>query len=244
MATNSITWAKASKDYHEKTDGAFVTFGTALSNQLAIDPDVPASGIPAPLTIALYNTSIGNLNTDVVARETSKSTTLTSDEIGKRGIAQHNTDILVNYIDSVCNQKFPGNVNQITTVFARFGLTVTDHGTHHKHIFEVLRADVAEVTLQCPTGGQGAIHHWRWTTTPANAASWKQTKSTHKATVTIKDLPTDVRVYFQYDTTPAVGKGAYPTVSANATDYGWSDSISQLIPSSTSGPSGSSASSL
>jgi hypothetical protein len=244
MATNSITWAKASKDYHEKTDGAFVTFGTALSNQLAIDPDVPAVGIPAPLTLALYNTSIGNLNTDVVARETTRAATLTSDEIGKRGIVQHNTDILVNYIDSVCNQKFPGNVNQITTVFARFGLSVSEHGKGHKHVFQVLDTDVAQATLQCPSEGDGTTYHFRWTTTPANPASWKQTKSVHKSTVIIKNLPTDVRVYFQYDATPGTGRGVHPSVDANATDFGWSDSISQLIPSSTSGPSGSSASNL
>jgi hypothetical protein len=242
--SNSITWAKASKDYHEKKDGAFVTFGTALSNQLAIDTDVPASGIPAPLTLAIYNTAIGNLNTDVVARETAKSITLTSDEIGKRGIAQHYTDILVGYIDQVCNQKFPGNVNQITTVFARFGLSVNEHGKGHKHIFQVLHTDVGEATVQCPSGGDGTTYHFRWTTTPANAASWKQTKSVHKATVTIKGLPTDVRVYFQYDTDPGTARGVNPTVDANGTDYGWSDSISQLIPSSTSGPSGSSASNL
>jgi hypothetical protein len=244
MASNTITWAKASKDYHEKTDREFVTFGTALSNQLVIDPDVPASGIPAPLTLALYNTSIGNLNMDVVARETSKSTTLTSDEIGKRGTVQHSTDILVNYIDSVCNQKFPGNVNQITTVFARFGLTVTGHGKSHKHIFQVIDADVAKATVECPSAGEGAIYHWRWSITPTNAASWKQTKSTHKSIVVITDLPMDVRVYFQYDATPGLGRGVHPSVNANATDFGWSDSISQLIPSSTSGPSGSSASSL
>jgi len=238
---NSITWVKASKDYHEKTDEHLVPFATALKNQLAIDTDVPASGIPVPLTLTIYTGNITDVNTDVVARQTTNSTTLTSDELGKRGILQHNTDILVNYIDNVCNQKFPGNETAIATVFARFGLIPTGKGGSHKHIFEVLEAAVAKVTLQCPSNGEGSVYHWRWST---DQVKWNLVKSTHKSTVTIIDLPTDVRVYFQYDVTPPTGRGVYPSVNANATDYGWSDSISQLIPKSTSGPSGSSASSL
>jgi hypothetical protein len=69
----SITWVKASKDYHSKTDEQLVPFCTGLKNQLAIDPDVPATGIPAPLTIISYTGNITDLNTDLVARQTSRN---------------------------------------------------------------------------------------------------------------------------------------------------------------------------
>ncbi len=228
---NSITWVKAAKDYHNKTSEELVPFATALKNQLAIDPDVPASGIPAPLTIPIYTTNIGDLNTDVVARQTARSATLTSDELSKGSTLLHNTDILVNYIDSVCNQKFPGNIAQITTVFARFGLAPVGHGTNHKHIFRVLSVSGGSATIETPASGAGSVHHFRWST---DQVTWHQVKSTHKSTVTIINLPHDVRVYFQYDFTPPVGKGIYPTVDANAADYHWSSSISEVIPASTS----------
>ncbi len=228
---NSITWVKASKDYHEKTSELLVPFATALKNQLAIDTDVPASGIPAPLTIPIYTTNIGDLNTDVVARQTTRAATLTSDELSKGSTLLHNTDILVNYIDSVCNQKFPGDVAHITTVFARFGLSPAGHGgTGHKHIFRILATAGGSATLEAPVAGVGASYHWRWST---DQVTWHPVKSTHKSTVIINNLPHDVRVYFQYDFSPPVGKGIYPTVSANADDFHWSSSISDVIKAST-----------
>jgi hypothetical protein len=228
---NTITWVKAAKDYHEKSSEQLVPFGTALINQLAIDPDVPVAGIPAPLTPATYTTMISGLNTDVVARQTSRATTLTSDELSKGSTLIHNTDILVGYIDQVCNQKFPGNVAQITTVLARFGLTPVGHGTgSHKHIFRILSVAGGSATVEAPAEGAGSVHHWRWST---DQATWHQVKSTHKAVVTIINLPHDVRVYFQYDFSPPVGKGVYPTVDANAADVHWSSSISEVIPAST-----------
>ena len=228
---NAITWVKAAKDYHEKTSELLVPFCTGLINQLAVDPDVPVGGIPAPLTVPIYTGMVSDLNTGIVARQTSRSATLTSDELDKGSILLHNTDVLVNYIDSVCNQKFAGDVPHITTVFARFGLTPVGHGTNHQHIFRILRVAGRSATVEAPTGGQGSLHHWRWSIDQIN---WIQVKSTHKATVTITNLPQDVRVYFQYDISPPVGKGVYPTVSANADDYHWSSSISEVIPASTS----------
>ena len=174
---------------------------------------------------------IAGLNTDVVARQTSHTITLTSDELGKASTLIHNTDILVNYIDSVCNQKFAGNVTQITTVLARFGLAPVGHGHgSHKHIFRVLATAGGSATVESPTHGAGSIHHWRWST---DQVTWKQVKSTHKAVVTIINLPHDARAYFQYDFSPPVGKGIYPTVSGPADDFHWSSSISEVIPAST-----------
>ena len=228
---NAITWVKAAKDYHEKTSELLVPFCTGLINQLSIDPDVPVGGIPAPLTVSIYTGMISGLNTNIVARQTTKSITLTSDELSKTSTLLHNTDILVNYIDNACNQIFAGDVPHITAVFARFGLTPVGHGTGHQHIFRVLRTGPSSATLEAPTGGPSSLHHWRWSTDQIN---WKQVKSTYKATVTITGLPQDVRVYFQYDISPPVGKGIYPTVSANLDDFHWSSSISELIPASTS----------
>ena len=227
---NSITWVKAAKDYHEKTSELLVPFCTALINQLGIDPDVPVNGIPAPLNVAAYHSMITGLNTDIVARQTASSATLTSDEQSKASTLLHNTDILVNYIDNVCNQKFAGDVTHITTVLARFGINPVGHGTNHKHIFKVLSVGGGSATVESPSEGQGSVHHWRWST---DQADWKQIKSTYKSVVTIINLPVDVRVYFQYDFSPNAGKGVYPTVSANVDDFHWSSPISEVIPAST-----------
>jgi hypothetical protein len=156
---------------------------------------------------------------------------LTSDEVNKAGILLHNTDILVNYIDNTCNQKFAGNVTQITTVFARFGLSPTSHGTGHKHIFRILQVGGGSATVQAPSAGDGTLYHWRWS---IDQLTWIQVKSTHKSTVVINNLPHDLRVYFQYDTSPGTGRGIYPIVSANVDDYHWSSAISDVIPASTS----------
>ena len=227
---NAITWVKAAKDYHEKTSELLVPFCTSLINQLAIDPDVPVGGIPAPLSVATYNPMVSGLNTDIVARQTTRSTTLTSDELSKSSTLLHNTDILVNYIENVCNQKFVGDVPHITTVFARFGLTPVGHGTGHQHIFRILRTGAGSATVEAPAEGVGSLHHWRWS---IDQLKWIQVKSTHKSIVTIINLPQDVRVYFQYDFSPPLGKGVYPTTSANADDYHWSSAISEVIPAST-----------
>jgi len=230
MAANTITWVKASKDYHEKKDTELVPACTAIINQLAIDPDVPVAGIPAPLTVAIYTGMITALNTDVVARQTASAITLTSDEIGKMSTLIHNTDILVNYIDNVCNQKFPGNVTQITTVFARFGLTPTGHGKGGKHTFRILSVGAGSATIETPASDAGSTTHFRWS---LDQTTWTIIKSAHKSTAIITGLPMDKRVYFQYDTSEAVGRGVYPTISATGDDYHWSNSISEVIPAST-----------
>ncbi len=227
---NTIIWVKAAKDYHNKTSEQLVPFATALINQLAIDTDVPVGGMPAPLTTATYNTMIGGLNTDVVARQTTRAATLTSDELSKGSILLHNTDILINYIESTCNQKFPGDVAHITTIFARFGLSPVGKGHGHKHIFRILSVAGGSATIEAPAVGVGATYHWRRST---DQVTWHQVKSSHKSTMIINNLPHDVRVYFQYDFSPPVGKGVYPTASANADDYHWSSSISEVIPAST-----------
>lgn len=224
---NSIIWVKSLREYHDYTPEKFVPFCTSVKNQFGIDPDVPASGIPLPLTIAIYTGYISDVNTDIIARQNSKSTTLTADEHGKVGILLHSTDLLVGYIDSASNQKFPGDVTKITAIMARFGLKPAVHGKVQEHVFNVLSVAGSSATLQCPTAGDGSNYHWRWS---ADQKIWIQVKSTHKSTVTITNLPHDVRVYFQYDVSMPVGKGKYPVVSANADDFHWSDAISELIP--------------
>ncbi|MHB8260626.1 MAG: hypothetical protein ACYDCN_11980 [Bacteroidia bacterium] len=225
---NSITWVKASKTYHEKTPELLLPFCVSIRNQLAVDTDVPVAG--SPITLPIYDGMINDLNLDVVARQTSRSTTLTSDELHKASILLHNTDIIVNYIDSVCNQKFPGDITQIETVFARFGLTAVGHGTGHKHIFKIVKVGPKSATLQAPASGQGSTTHFRWT---VDQVKWTILKPNHKAEVTIINLPGDVRVYFEYDYSPPVGKGVIPIVDASGDDYHWSSAISEVIPAST-----------
>ena len=222
-----ILWVKALRDYHDYSDEKLVPFGTSIKNQLAIDTDVPASGLPALLTVLIYLGYINDVNTDIIARQNSKSVTLTADEISKVSILHHNTDIIVNYIENTVNQKFAGDENKITAIYGRFGLKVAGHGKGMRHIFKVLAVDSGSATLQCPAAGEGACYHSRFST---DGKTWTQIKSSHKSTFTIINLPKDVRVYFQYDVSQAVGKGKYAVVSASATDYSWSDPISELIP--------------
>ncbi|HEX7414200.1 MAG TPA: hypothetical protein VF411_09155 [Bacteroidia bacterium] len=39
----------------------------------------------------------------------------------------------------MCNQKFQGDITCFETVLTHFGLTTIGHGTHHKHIFRILK---------------------------------------------------------------------------------------------------------
>jgi hypothetical protein len=224
---NTITWVKALRDYHEHQAEALVPFCTVLINQMGVDPDVPVSGIPAPLNVLNYNTYINALDTAMLARGNASSKSLTGDETAKMGTLMHNTDILVGYIESAANTKYPGNLVEIATVFSRFGLKPADHGKGKDHLFKVLATASCSATLECPSLGDGANYHWRYSTDEKN---WTMVKSTHKSIVIINNLPHDVRVYFQYDVSLPVGKGKYPIVSALANDYSWSNTISELIP--------------
>ena len=223
----TITWFRALRDYHDYLPERLVPYSTTVKTQLGIDTDVPAAGLPLPLTVIIFLGYITDVNTDLLARQNSKSITLTADEISKVGILLHNTDIIVNYIENTANQKFPGDENKITAVYARFGLSVASHGKASKHNFKVLAVGSGSATLQCPAAGEGACYHSRFS---IDEKTWIQVKSSHKSTFTINNLPKDVRVYFQYDVSQPAGKGRYPVISATANDYSWSDSISELIP--------------
>jgi hypothetical protein len=225
---NSLIWVRSKRDYHDHIPEKLTPFCSSLIKQLGIDPDVSASGLPAPITVSVYTGYINDVNADILARQNSKSLTLTSDEIHKVGILNHATDAVVGYIDNAVNLKYTGDLVQITTVLARFGLKpAITGGKGHKHIFKVLAKGSCSATLQCPSFGPGSCYHWRWS---ADGVKWNQVKSTDKSTVIINDLPKDVRVYFQYDVSMPVGKGKYYVVNALATDYSWSHSISELIP--------------
>lgn len=224
---NTITWVKALREYHEHQAEFFVPFTTTLINQMGVDPDVPTSGIPAPLNVLTYNVSINVVNSAMLARGNAASKSLTGDETTKMGTLMHNTDILVGYIENTANMKYPGNLVEIATIFARFGLKPNEHGKSSKHIFKVLETSSGSAKLECPSLGEGANYHWRWST---DEKTWTQVKSTHKSIVIINVLPKDVRVYFQFDASAPVGKGNYPIVSALANDFSWSNIISELIP--------------
>jgi hypothetical protein len=226
MSTNSIPWIRALRDYHDNTPELLTPFCTSLQKQLGIDPDVP--GGSSPIGSAIYNGQIADVNGDILNMQNSTSTSLTSKLNADVSTLLHSTDLIVGFIDSTNNQKFPGNLDKITTILGRFGLKPATHGNPQQHKFNVLTTDSGSATLQAPVTGVGSVYHWRWS---KDQNIWIQVKSTHKSTVIINNLPQDVRVYFQYDFTPPIGKSVYPTVSANADDFHWSDSISELIPS-------------
>ena len=103
-------WIKAVRHYHDLEGFNLVGTCTSIANQLAIDPDCPASGLPASMPIATYNTAISAVNTDALSRETSKSIALTEDEKGKEAKLVMYTDVVVHYIESALNLKYPNNL--------------------------------------------------------------------------------------------------------------------------------------
>ena len=225
MSKNSITWVRALREYHSYTPELLAPFCTSLQKQLGIDTDVPAGA--SPVAANIYNGQISDVNADILNMQNAQSTSLTSKLNADVSTLLHSTDLIVGYIDSTNNQKFPGNVEKITTILGRFGMKPASHAIAQQHIFNVMTTDSGSATLQAPVSGMGSVYHWRWS---IDQKTWTQVKSTHRSTVIISKLPQDVRVYFQYDFTAPMGKGTYPTVSANADDFHWSDSVSELIP--------------
>ncbi len=224
---SSLVWVRSQReDYHDLEPEKFSPFSQNIINQLAVDTDVPIAG--SPVTAVVFNGYISGVNADILSRQTNKSAALTHDEKVKVGLLLHATNAVVGYIETSANLKYPGNEAAIAVVLARFGLKPSGHGASHKHIFKVLHTASGSVTLECPSFGDGADYHWRWS--PNGTSNWTILKSTHKSTVTITDLPKDARAYFSYDVSLPVGKGKNPAISALANDYSWSGAISEMVP--------------
>jgi hypothetical protein len=220
-------WVKCIRHYHDLIVANLLLFVNGLVNQLNIDTDAPASGIPAPLTLATFKSQISDVNTDAVARENSKAVSLTKDEEGKVGKLILSADVIVHYIESALNQKYPNNEASVEAGLARFGLSKAEHGTGHKHIFKVLEAGPGYALIECPSGGQGACYHWCWS---PDGKTFTTLKATHNSKVMIQNLPGDARAYFKFDISAKLGKGVDPVIDAHVGDYHWSDAISEMIP--------------
>jgi hypothetical protein len=220
-------WIKAVRFYHELEGFNLVGSSTSISNQLAIDPDCPASGLPASMPIGTYNTAISAVNTDALSRETSKTVALTADEKGKEAKLIMYTDVVVHYIESALNLKYPNNESAVISGLARFGLSVAEHGTGHKHIFKALEVGPGYAVIECPSGGQGVCYNFRWS---PDEKIWTVLRSSHKSKVKIINLPGDARAYFEFDISTATGLGVEPVISAHADDFHWSGPISEMIP--------------
>src|ERR1035441_7185003 len=174
MAKNSIPWIKALRDYHDNTPELLTPFCTSLQKQLGIDGDVP--GGASPIGSAIYNGQINDVNSDILTMQNTQSTQLTSDLNSKVSTLLHSTDLIVGYIDSTNNQKFPGNLDKITSILGRFGLKPATHAIAQQHTFNVMNTDSGSATLQAPVSGKGSVYHWRWS---QDQKIWTQVKSTH-----------------------------------------------------------------
>jgi hypothetical protein len=226
MAT-SIMWVKAIRHYHNLIVGNLLLFVNGLVNQLNIDTDAPASGIPGPFTMTTFKSQINDVDVDAVSRQNTKAVSLTKDEEGKVGKLILSADVIVHYIESCLNQKYPNDEAAVEAGFARFGLNIVVHGTGHKHIFKVLEVGPGYVEIECPSGGQGACYHWCWS---PDEKTWTVLRSSHKSIVIIQNLPGDARAYFRFDISVSLGKGVEPVLDAHAADYQWSGPISEMIP--------------
>ena len=224
---SSIMWVKAVRYYHDLEGFNLAGACTSISNQLAIDPDCPASGLPTSLPIATYNTAISAVNTDAVSRKTSKSTSLTEDEKGKEAKLVMYTDVVVHYIESTLNLKYPNNESAVIAGLKRFGLSKSTHETGHKHIFKVLEVGPGYAVIECPSGGAGSSYNWSWA---PDEKTWTILRSSHKSKVKIINLPGDARAYFRFDVVEPLGKGIEPIIDAHAADFHWSGPISEMIP--------------
>jgi len=225
--SSSLVWVRSQRaDYLDLEPEKLSPFSQSMINQLAVDSDVPIAG--SPVTAAAFNGYINAVNADILSRQTSKSAALTKDEEVKVSLLLHATNAIVGYIETSANLKYSGNEAAIEVVLARFGLKPIGHGTGHKHIFKLLKTGSCFAELECPSAGDGADYHWRWS--PNGTGNWTVVKSTHNTKVDITNLPGDARAYFQYDISLPAGKGKVATVSALANDFAWSDSISEVIP--------------
>ena len=224
---SSIMWVRAVRHYHDLEGFNLVGSCTSIADQLAVDPDCPASGLPATMPIATYNAAISAVNADSVSRQTSKAIALTEDEKGKEAKLIMYTDVVVHYIESTLNLKYPNDESAVVSGLGRFGLKKTDHGTGHKHIFKILEVGPGYVVIECPSGGTGASYNWCWS---PNGTTFNILRSTHKSKIKIENLPGDARAYFKFDIVTPTGKGVEPIISALATDFHWSDPISEMIP--------------
>ena len=227
MAT-SLVWVKAQRaTYHELAPEKLPIFCTTFKNQFGIDPDVPASSITGPLTLTIFGNQISDVSNALLTHQTNKAKSVTTDQNNKVNTLLHGTDTLVNIIENTANQKYPGNIAAITEVYNRFGLEPVEHGKGRKHVFRFKEKGVGYAVMETPSGGRGAIYHLRWS---ADQKIWIILKSKNKSEVKVINLPHDVRVYFQFDISYPAAKGKVPEADANATDFAWSDTISDLIP--------------
>jgi len=227
MAT-SLVWVKAQRaTYHDLAPEKLPIFCTTFKNQFATDPDVPASSITGALTLTIFGTQINDVNTVLLTHQTNKAKSITTDQSNKLDTLIHSTDTLVNQIENIANQKYPGNIAAITEVFNRFGLVPNEHGKGKKHVFRFKEKGVGYAVIETPSAGRSAIYHIRWSTDQKN---WIILKSKSKSIVKVNNLPHDVRVYFQFDISYVAGRGKVPEVDANLADFAWSDTISDLIP--------------
>ena len=224
---SSIMWLKAVRHYHDLEGFNLAGSCTSIADQLNVDPDCPASGLPASLPIATYTAAISAVNADAVLRETSKAVALTEDERGKEAKLIMYTDVVVHYIESTLNLKYPNNESAVVSGLARFGLSKAEHGSGHKHIFKVLEAGPGFAEIECPSGGDGSSYNWCWSPDEKN---WTILKSTHKSKIKIINLPGDARAYFRFDISTSLGKGVEPVIDAHGADFYWSVSISEMIP--------------
>jgi hypothetical protein len=224
---SSIMWVKAVRHYHDLEGFNLVGSCTSISNQLAIDTDCPASGLPASMPIGTYNAAISAVNTDALSRQTSKAIALTEDEKGKEAKLVMYTDVVVHYIESTLNLKYPNNQSAVISGLERFGLSKADHGTGHKHIFKILEAGPGYAVIECPSGGAGCSYNIRWS---GDEKTWTIIKSNHKSKFKIINLPGDARAYFQFDISTSTGRGVEPVIDAHGADFHWSAAISEMIP--------------
>jgi hypothetical protein len=224
---SSIMWVKAVRHYHDLEGFNLAGSCTSIADQLNIDPDCPASGLPASMPIATYNTAISVVNTDALSRQTSKAVALTEDEKGKEAKLIMYTDVVVHYIESTLNLKYPNNESAVISGLARFGLSKAEHGTGHKHIFKILEAGPGFVEIECPSGGTGSSYSWCWS---PDEKTWTILRPTHKSKVKINNLPGDARAYFRFDVVEPLGRGVEPVIDAHQADFHWSGPISEMIP--------------
>jgi hypothetical protein len=226
MAT-SLVWVKAQRGYHDLAPEKLPIFCTTLKNQFATDPDVPASSITGPLTLTIFGAQISDVNAALLTRQSNKAKSITTDENNKVGALNHSADTLVNQIENIANQKYPGNIAAITEVYNRFGLVPAEHGKGKKHVFRFKEKGVGYAVIETPSAKKGAIYHLRWS---IDQKTWIILKSKNKSIVKVNNLPHDTRVYFQFDVSYPAARGKVPEVDANAADFAWSDTISDLIP--------------
>jgi hypothetical protein len=188
---------------------------------------LPADIAKLPVTLADMGTQATNLENTHTSRKTNKSTTLTSLEQEQATLVMNTINDTAYFVEGLANKKGAGDLPLAVQIITSAGFQVKKEFVTHQRSFEVVQTGKGSAFIRTKAVCRGAIYHWRWTTTPDDAGSWKIVPPTVESNVTINGLPHAATVYFSCAIT--LPQGRKPVVDSATYVPDWCDPISAII---------------